>query len=504
MNKGARGVNAIALSNDSSLVACVDLHDEHNVYVYDVATGALKMREKGDTNKIFDICFSAKPGDKSFGTAGSKHIKFWNPDTLKQEKGILGGKGEMTSYACIAYDNNGVAYTGGVNSQIYVWNGRDLSSTIKAHTGGFICALRFVEGNLYSGGKDGNVCIINVGSLTVTKTIPFGNLIRAIDVKAPKALVACRDGTIYEYDVPGGSKKVIMESHSDGEVWGLAPAGDSHVLTSGDDNKIKAWNITSRKCEATGKISSDSRKAPRGGASSLTELPDSQCARSVAHNPHNGHVAVGHNDGTLTIRAGPTKLDQVIHTNQNSQEWIEAMEYSPDGSKLAVGSHDNNIYIYSSADYKLLGKCTKHNSFIVSVDWSKDGNFIRSVCGAHELLFFDGNSYNQDTSGATNTVETEWATSHAKYGWLVDGIFPSGTDGTHINSVDFSKDHSLIATGDDYGLVNIFRNPCRGGHKPISLRGHSEHVVRVLFHKNDSYLFSVGGYDQTLMQWKRV
>lgn len=154
-------------------------------------------------------------------------------------------------------------------------------------------------------------------------------------------------------------------------------------------------------------------------------------------------------------------------------------------------------------NYALLGKCTKHNSFIVSIDWSQDGNYIRSVCGAHELLFFDGNTFQQDTSGATNTVETQWASGHAKYGWLVDGIFPAGTDGTHINGVDFSKDQSLIATGDDYGLVNIFRNPCRGGHQPVSLRGHSEHVVRVQFHKNDTYLFSVGGYDQTLMQWKR-
>lgn len=295
-----------------------------------------------------------------------------------------------------------------------------------------------------------------------------------------------------------------MESHSDGEVWGLAPAGDNHVVTSGDDNKVKAWNISSRKCEATGKLSSDSRKAPRGGASSLTELPDSQCARAVAYNQKNGHIAVGHNDGTLTIRAAFNKLDQVIAQNTNSQEWIEAIQYSPDGSRLAVGSHDNNIYIYDSSAYKLQGKLTKHNSFIVSVDWSADGNYIRSVCGAHELLFFDTNTFNQDPSGASNTVGTQWASGHAKYGWLVDGIFPSGTDGTHINGVDFSQDQSLIATGDDYGLVNIFRNPCRGGHQPISLRGHSEHVVRVQFHKNDTYLFSVGGYDQTLMQWKRA
>lgn len=502
--KGARGVNAIALSADCKYVAMVDLADDHNVYVYDVASGALKYKEKGDTNKIFDICFSAKQGDYNFGTAGSKHVKFWNPETMKAEKGLFGQKGEASSFACIAYDANGVAYTGATNSMIYVWNGRELSSTLKVHDGGFICALRYVDGKLYSGGKDGNMAIINTSTLAIEKKIQFsGVLIRAIDVHGSKALVGLRDGTIYNVDLSSGSKQAIMESHSDGEVWGLAPADENHIVTSGDDNKIKTWNVANRKCVVTGKVHSASRKAKRGGASSLTELPDSQCARAVAINHRNGHVAVGHNDGTLTIRAGATKLDQVLHEKNDSAEWIESMSYSPDGSKLAVGSHDNNIYIYDSNTYALLGKCTKHNSFIVSVDWSKDGKFIRSVCGAHELLFFNGETYQQDTNGASNTKGTEWATSRAKYGWLVDGIFPSGTDGTHINSVEFSSDNSLIATGDDYGLVNIFRNPCRGGAKPISLRGHSEHVVRVTFHKDDQYIFSVGGYDQTLMQWKR-
>lgn len=105
---------------------------------------------------------------------------------------------------------------------------------------------------------------------------------------------------------------------------------------------------------------------------------------------------------------------------------------------MAVGSHDNNIYIYDANTYALLGKLNKHNSFIVSVDWSLDSKYIRSVCGAHELLFFTVDNLAQDPNGASNTVATEWASGHAKYGWLVDGIFPSGTDGTHINGVDFS------------------------------------------------------------------
>lgn len=163
--KGARGIACIAMSNDGKLVAMADLHNDHFVSVYDVESGSLKMKEKGDTNKIFDICFSNKPGDNTFATAGSKHIKFWYPDQMKSEKGLFMGKGQQTSFACVAYDNNGVCYTGGSNSLIYVWNGRELKETIKAHQPGFVCALRFVDGKLYSGGKDGNMCIINTQSL---------------------------------------------------------------------------------------------------------------------------------------------------------------------------------------------------------------------------------------------------------------------------------------------------------------------------------------------------
>jgi WD40 repeat protein len=356
--------------------------------------------------------------------------------------------------------------------------------------------LRYVNGKLYSGGKDGIVNVINTGSLTVESSVDFGGLlIRAIDVMGTNMIVGLRDGSIQTVNLTTQAKKKVMESHSDGEVWGLAIPNGDLVLTTGDDNQVKAWSVSARKCTATGRVSDKSVTLKRRGASSLTTYPDSKCARAIAYNLNNQHVAVGHNDGTLTVRASPTQLDNIIHENKNSKEWIEAIQFSPDGSKLAVGSHDNNIYIYETSGYGLIGKCSKHNSFIVSVDWSLDGQFIRSVCGAHELLFFNGNTYQQDPNGPSNTTKTVWATNSAKFGWLVDGVFPAGTDGTHINHVAFSNDRTLIATGDDYGLVNVFRNPCRKGHQPISLRGHSEHVVRVGFNSDDSRLFSIGGYD---------
>lgn len=223
----------------------------------------------------------------------------------------------MTSFACAAYDSSGLCYTGGCNSQIYVWEGRELKKTIPAHKGGFICALRHCQGKLYSGGKDGFVSITDCNSHQVERQISFdGILIRAIDVMGTKAIIGLRNGTIYELDINNpSSKKAIMESHSDGEVWGLAPVDESHVITTGDDNQILCWNTKTRKCESKGKISTETRKAPKGGASSLTELPDSQCARGVAYCPQNGHVAVGHNDGTLTIREAYNKLDVIKHKN---------------------------------------------------------------------------------------------------------------------------------------------------------------------------------------------
>lgn len=35
-----------------------------------------------------------------------------------------------------------------------------------------------------------------------------------------------------------------------------------------------------------------------------------------------------------------------------------------------------------------------------------------------------------------------------------------------------------------------------------NIRAHSSHVVRVRFNHEDSYLYSVGGYDRTMMKWK--
>ena len=504
LDKGRRKVTAIALSADGKIVGMADAHNDHNVSFWDTSNGNKVWEAKGGPDMIYGIAFSQKEGDYTCGTAGTKHICFWNHEEKKKKKGLYCDfRKHATSHACITFDASGAAYSGGCNSKIFKWEERMAQATLDHHGRGFVSAIRVVDNLLISGGKDQNIYAYDLSSSSVVHQFQADALVRAVDYFADTFVVGLRTGKIQEF-AKDGQTAVLMYSHHEGEVWGLGVADDNNVISSGDDNKLMVWNLEQRTCVAMGTVDNEDRQPKAGGASSLSDLAPSKCSRAVAVNPNNGHVAVAHNDGMVSIRENANSLDNVLHRLTDSAEWLESLVYSPDGTKLAAGSHDNKVYIYDVENgYSLAGTCAKHNSYICSVDWSADGSYLRTVCGAHELLFYTTADCEQDPSGASNTVSTEWATGHAKYGWLVEGIFPRGVDGTHINDVEFTPDQSLIATGDDYGLVNIWRNPSRHGHKCVSLRGPSEHVTRVRFMRGGEYLISAGGYDQTVMQWKR-
>lgn len=504
IQKGSREITAIAICPKNQFVAFVDNHNDHRIYIYDIEKGTEEKQQKTGNYRIYHCAWSKKSGDAIVAVAGVKTFALYDfGDDFKRKKGIYGDAGKPTSHCCTTWDEDGLCYTGGANSHIYIWEGRNLKSNYDVHGKGFVCAIRYCEGKIVSGAKDGKVVISCPKEQKAEREIDVNCLVRSVDMHNGNIIAGLRNGTIVEIN---SSDKIteVMKSHSDGEAWGLDIADDDNFVTTGDDNQTISWSIKERKSTGHAQICDVDAKPKKGAASSLTEYAASKCGRAVAVNSKgNGHVAVGHNDGRVTVRGGIGSLDDIVKTLQDSDEWIEAMAYSPCGKYLAVGSHDDHIYIYDTENYSKQAGMKAHTSFIVSVDWSEDSTYIRSVCGAHELLFFKSDGWEQDPEGASNTTGVTWASSHAKYGWLVTGIFPAGTDGTHINDVDFSSCGQLIATGDDYGLVNVWRNPARKGAKPISLRGHSEHVVRTRFTPGNDYIISIGGYDKTIMQWKK-
>ena len=82
-------------------------------------------------------------------------------------------------------------------------------------------------------------------------------------------------------------------------------------------------------------------------------------------------MAVSNNLGDVTIFDYDT-LSKKICQLTRPKEWSEVMAYSPDETMLAIGGHDDTLYIYKieNGDYKLVRACNEFSSAVTALDWS--------------------------------------------------------------------------------------------------------------------------------------
>jgi len=493
--KRARAICACSWSADGNYVAFIDKSDKPLVYIMDATTGKITNTSIMGSFKVFDIAWTKKIGEYIFATCGLKHIQFWDMKDMKPKQGT-----EQQTFACLTYDSNGACYAGALDGNVYIFDKEVMIAKKLLHTG-LIHTVTWIEDRLYTGGADNIVCVLT-STMEIESKMNFETIPRAIDKQGTDLLVGLRDGTI-SLMRNGKLLDNLMRSHHDGEIWGLEVLSDGRVITGCDDNRIMLWDSKTHKLKGIYPIN----KKPGGkeiyGASSIASLPDNQCCRSICYNPFTKDVAIANNSGEVQIRK-VDKLEAIKKSLKAANKWIEAMTYSPDGKYLAVGTHESSLIIYNVSDYSVKKIFKELKGAVTAIDWTTDSRYIRLNSEIYELLYFNIKTEQHDPSGALNTKNAEWATQNTKVAWEVAGIFPKGVDGTHINGVCLSEDRNLVVTGDDWGLVSIYNYPCVDGCHSKSFKGHSEQVIRVKFGMNDNYIFSVGGYDKTLMQWKRA
>eukprot|EP00744_Colponema_vietnamica_P009633 GILI01013680.1.p1 GENE.GILI01013680.1~~GILI01013680.1.p1 ORF type:complete len:614 (-),score=129.32 GILI01013680.1:160-2001(-) len=516
LHKGSRGAGVVAVNADCSLIASVDLCSNPCLSVFSLrhthlevdqdgsVVGSLLCSERVSPDRILDACFIPNAPEPSIVVAGHKQLAIFVIEGRRLELRRVVGLNRSLTYACLAADEEGKFFAGTSEGSLVVVKDAQVLQTIPdLHTGCVVVATYFA-GKVYTGGEDGIVRVLNASTLQLEQQqwdfngiVPRGISLKNTPQGRSVLAVGLADASIVEVDLETGDRKTVMAFHaSPAQVTGMDVISHELLVTSGEDNKICLIDPVNRKCVSTAAVSKDSNK-------------DSQMSRAVAHNPVNGHIAVAHNDGTVTIRI-VTDIGSVTATLRDAQKCIGVLAYSPDGSKLAVGSHDTRIYLYDvTAKYSLLAVLRKHTSFISAIDWSLDGSYIRSSCGANELLFYSMLTVSQDPNGANSTRGLEWATHRVPFGWNVNGIMRAGHDAGDIRSVDWSRDeqHSLIAVGTSSDLL-VFRNPCCNGHYPLMMLGHSDFTECVRFgvdgpgEREGERLFTLGGFDTSLIQWK--
>uniref|UniRef100_A0A4W4GSA6 Protein kinase domain-containing protein n=1 Tax=Electrophorus electricus TaxID=8005 RepID=A0A4W4GSA6_ELEEL len=385
-----RGVGSVAFSNaDAGTFLCViDESNEHMLSVWDWKKNTMVLEVKSTTEAVFAVEFS--PADTSnIITCGKSHVYFWTQSagTLTKKQGIFGKYKKPKFIMCFVFSLTGDVLTGDSEGNILTWGksaadiktlGKGAKETFqimkqtRAHEGSVFTLCILQGGALLSGGGKDRRIIRWSADLAPEREceIPekFGAVRTIANVDGEELLVGTTRNAILRGTFSDGFV-AIVQGHVD-EMWGLATHPSQNLfLTCGNDKQACLWN------------------AEDHSLGWCTHLEESGLCADFS--PNGSVVSIGLSTGRWLVLDVQTR--EVVCDLTDGNEQLSVMRYSPDGSFLAVGSHDNFIYIYSVMEggrrYTRFGKCTGHSSFITHLDWSKDGKYIMSNSGDYEILY---------------------------------------------------------------------------------------------------------------------
>ncbi|XP_073073744.1 echinoderm microtubule-associated protein-like 3 isoform X3 [Manis javanica] len=357
-----------------------------------------------------------------------------------------------------------------------------------AHEGSIFALCLRRDGTVLSGGgRDRRLVQWGPGLVALQEAeIPehFGAVRAIAEGLGSELLVGTTKNALLRGDLAQGFSPVI-QGHTD-ELWGLCTHPfQNRFLTCGHDRQLCLWDGEGHAL-----------------AWSIDLKETGVCAD---FHPSGAVVAVGLNTGRWLVL--DTETREIVSDVTDGNEQLSVVRYSPDGLYLAIGSHDNMIYIYSvssdGAKSSRFGRCVGHSSFITHLDWSKDGNFIMSNSGDYEILYWDVAGGCKLLRNRYESRDREWATYTCVLGFHVYGVWPDGSDGTDINSLCRSHNERVVAVADDFCKVHLFQYPCARAKAPsLVYGGHGSHVTSVRFTHDDSHLVSLGGKDASIFQWR--
>ncbi|KAM7385995.1 hypothetical protein PAMP_002023 [Pampus punctatissimus] len=501
-----RGVGSLAFSKADSgqHLSVIDDCNDHMLTVWDWQKKS-KIAEIKTTNEVVLVVEFHPTDPNTIVTCGKSHIFFWTwtGTSLARKQGIFGKYEKPKFIQCLAFLSTGDILTGDSGGVLLVWTRSSaetptgkgprafqISRQVKGHEGSVFCLCEMRSGTLLTGGGKDRRIVLWDHELRAERDIEvpdqYGTIRAVSEGKGDEFLVGTSRNFILRGTFNDGFT-VEVQGHTD-ELWGLASHPTRELfLTCAQDRLVCVWNSNNHRLQW-----------------SRTLEEHGHCAD---FHPSGTVVTIGTHSGKWYVLDAESTDLVAIHTDGNEQ--LSVMRFSADGGLLAVGSHDNFIYLYTVSErgrkYSRYGKCTGHSSYITHLDWSPDNNFIMSNSGDYEILYWDVPNGCKLIRNRSECKDIDWATYTCVLGYHVFGVWPEGSDGTDINALIRSHNRKVIALADDFCKVHLFAYPCSTPKAPShKYSAHSSHVTNVSFLYNDSHLISTGGKDTSIMQWRLV
>ncbi|CAH1249369.1 EML1 [Branchiostoma lanceolatum] len=445
---GARAVSFSVADGGSQLAIANENRSGTMLRLWDWKIKHLITEAKATTDPLFLTVFN--PTDNSqLITAGRGHVMFWTlkkNGLLTRKNGIF-GKLKPKYVECISFTKNGDVIIGDSKGNISIFKkdsnqaGRTI---IGAHKDGVTALYMRRDGTLMSGGGDKKIVLWDLDlqrPLKVSKLPKKMGKVRSICVLENNNIFVGTTGNCLCEGKIGGDFKLTTQGHHS-ELLTVATHPSKHeFLTSDDVNHVILWNASLRQV-----VWQTTLKYP---------------VHSADFHPSGQLIAVGSTSGRWCVLDAMT--GDVIIKRKHASEQLDCLKYSPNGERLAVGSHENCIYVYTVHDngrlYQKRGTLRGHSSYVTHLDWSSDSRFLQSTSGDYELLYWDVITL-RHVNHASSMSDVTWATQTCVFGYSVFGMWPEDADGTDINACAASNDRTMLVSSDDFGKVNLFRYPC--------------------------------------------
>ncbi|CAG9464667.1 unnamed protein product [Pedinophyceae sp. YPF-701] len=576
---GYRQIVAVQFSPCGQRLVVVTGDDRHTVHVFEWASGALLFEgigHNGAPPQVFGAVWNPFPresfldpalpatgtlskapaaGPDMFVTYGVKHLKIWirGPDgkgreTYASQHGKF-GKARVGDVLSACFLPRGLLATGTQSGAILLW---DMGATNTPHS--FGCCVRIeaahspgpkarspfdgqltlqgVRGlvvrkgcsELVSGGSDGQLIVWDLlgGRLGLGRPMKGIRLddvgdkmvpsVRSLDAHPVSGSLLVGTSACDVLEVPGDGDEApapLVDGHrADLHHVAFHPKRGHKYATACESGVVSFWDARRRQLLAKVNIG----------------LP----ACAVDFSPNGLHLAIGCGEGSVRVLA-TSDLRKTLKAARHCIEAIHEVRYSPDGAKLAVGSHDNFVDVYDvERGYARLARFAGHSSYVTHIDWSADSRVVMSNCGAYELLYFDAATGRQ-VKGSQR--DTRWASWTSVLGFPVMGVWRTGEDdtydGTDINALcrsvlappggrdagesarvvpqpdTLAGQGAVVVTASDDGMVRMLNYPCVVENAPArEYRGHSSHVTCARFSPNNGWVVTTGGHDRAVFQWR--
>ena len=502
------------LSNGQDDYNSIALHDTSNLRKI-VLIGTCKV----DGARVLDACWRT---NDEFVTVGPKHIKFFKVSgrNITPAKGVFGKvKKEPLVSVASAFKK---IFTGTDKGNIITWEGSTASTSKNLCKNGPLYTLYYYDKDkiLFAGGFDGVIYAFDSAKLTEKYKIDIQKVtnspcdcgIRSLDANAQgEMLVGTKGGEIVEISLKSKTLlRTIMQSHYESELWGLTinPTDSNEVATGGGDKSLRIWDLKKNKQKK------------------FMMFPED--FRAIDWSSDGKFIIVGTMPGIIYYvdvkkwtRSAPFK--SIFYTDakgkgaqkSDKDKWIQELKISPNNEYVAFGSHcglGNTfskiqvLQVTGNAKAPLKAYVTvdpKITSALTHLDWSTDND--RIVCNslAFELKYVSIGAKSVIKASSCVWEPDLWNTWTCLFGYPVQGIWPPDSTGYIVNYTCLSQNKKVVATGDDFSLVKLFKSPCLVEHASYkAYGGHSSHVPKVRFTPNDRFLISVGGNDKSVLVWE--